>query len=232
MPDIAETVPDSRAIRARLLALSTGLLSDALGKTNSMDHGIQCRSANCSMAGPAFTVRVHTADILMVGKAVSDCPAGSVLIIDGHGECNTALWGGIITQAARLKGLAGVVIDGAIRDSAEIREAPLPVFARAVVPNAGGAEYAGEIDVPVQCGGLAVHPGDWIVGDDDGITVVPATRLDEALSAAEALRGVEAKIAAQVAGGRDLCELLRYDEILEAKRKAGAVPQLRFRDGD
>ena len=232
MPDIAETVPDSRAIRARLLALSTGLLSDALGKTSAMDHGIQCRSANCSMAGPAFTVRVHTADILMVGKAVSDCPAGSVLVIDGHGECNTALWGGIITQAARLKGLAGVVIDGAIRDRAEIREDPLPVFARAVVPNAGGAEYAGEIEVPVQCGGLALQPGDWIVGDDDGVTVVPAARLDETLAAAEALREVEAKIAAQVARGRDLCELLRYDEILEAKRKAGAVPQLRFRDGD
>lgn len=225
-------MPDSRTIRARLLALSTGLLSDALGKTSAMDHGIQCRSANCSMAGPAFTARVHTADILMVGKAVSDCPAGRVLVIDGHGECDTALWGGIITQAARLKGLAGVVIDGAIRDSAEIREDPLPVFARAIVPNAGGAEYPGEIAISVQCGGLAVDPGDWVVGDDDGVTVVPATRLDETLSAAEALRGVETKIAAQVARGRDLCELLRYDEILEAKRKAGAVPQLRFRDGD
>lgn len=168
----------------------------------------------------------------MVGKAVSDCPAGRVLVIDGHGECDTALWGGIITQAARLKGLAGVVIDGAIRDSAEIREDPLPVFARAIVPNAGGAEYPGEIAISVQCGGLAVDPGDWVVGDDDGVTVVPATRLDETLSAAEALRGVETKIAAQVARGRDLCELLRYDEILEAKRKAGAVPQLRFRDGD
>lgn len=223
---------DWRAIRARLLALSTGLLSDALGKTGAMDHGIQCRSANCSMAGPSFTVRVHTADILMVGKAVSDCPPGRVLVIDGRGECNTALWGGIITQAARLKGVAGVVIDGAIRDSAEIRDDPLPVFARAIVPNAGGAEYAGEIAITVQCGGLAVDLGDWIVGDEDGVTVVPSTKLDETLLAAEALREVEAKIAAQVARGMDLSELLHYDEILAAKRKAGAVPQLRFRDGD
>ena len=84
---------DSQAVRARLFALSTGLLSDALGKTGAMDHGIQCRSANSAMVGPAFTVRVHTADILMVGKAVSDCPAGRVLVIDGHGECDTALWG-------------------------------------------------------------------------------------------------------------------------------------------
>lgn len=232
MPQSDKSSIDPRVIRSRLLALSTGLLSDALCKTSAMDHGIQCRSANSSMAGPAFTVRVHTADILMVGKALSDCPADKVLVIDGHGECNTALWGGIITGAARLKGLAGVVIDGAIRDSAEIREDPLPVFARAIVPNAGGAEYAGEIDIPVQCGGLAVHPGDWVVGDDDGVTVVPAHRLDETLSAAEALREVEAKIATQVARGRDLGELLRYDEVLAAKRRAGALPQLRFRDGD
>ena len=84
----------------------------------------------------------------------------------------------------------------------------------------------------MQCGGLAVRPGDWVVGDDDGVTVVPAHRLDETLSAAEALREVEAKIATQVARGRDLGELLRYDEILEAKRRAGALPQLRFRDSD
>ena len=76
------------------------------------------------MAGPAFTVRIHTADILMVGKALSECPKDHVLVIDGHGECNTALWGGLTTQAALAKGVAGVVIDGAIRDSAEIRAQP------------------------------------------------------------------------------------------------------------
>ena len=79
----------------------------------------------------------------------------------------------------------------------------MPVFARAIVPNAGGAEYAGEIDIPVHCGGLPVQPGDWIVGDDDGVTVVPADRLEEVLPAAESLREVEERIAVKVAGGRD-----------------------------
>ncbi len=221
-----------QATRSRLLALSTGLLSDALGKTSAMDHGIQCRSANSSMAGPAFTVRVHTADILMVGNAVSQCPEHYVVVIDGHGERNTALWGGIITNAARLKGLAGVVIDGAIRDSAEIRVDSLPVFARSVVPNAGGAEYVGEMRIPVQCGGLVVNPGDWVVGDDDGVTVVPAPQLETALSAAERLCEVEEQITAEVLQGRDLGALLHYGEVLERKRQAGLLPQLRFTKED
>ena len=76
--------------RKRLMTLKTALLSDALGKAGAMDHEIKCVSANCRMAGPAATLRVHTADILMVGKAVSMCPKGCVLVIDGQGELNTA----------------------------------------------------------------------------------------------------------------------------------------------
>lgn len=223
---------DPDGIRKRLLALSTGLVSDALGKSGAMDHGIGCRSASNSMAGQAFTARVHAGDILMVGSAVSECPANRVLVIDGRGERNTALWGGIITHAARLKGLAGVVIDGAIRDSAEIALDPLPVFARSVVPNAGGAEYLGEIEVPVQCGGLPVRPGDWVVGDADGVAVVPAERIEDTLLAAEGLLAVEARITEAVLRGEDLGVLLRYDEVLDRKRKAGFLPQLRYRGNE
>ena len=125
--------------RGRIRKLGSGALSDALGKTGAMDHDLQCRSANPHMAGPAFTVRVHTADILMVGKALSECPSGWVLVVDGQGEKNTALWGGLTTMAAARKGLEGIVIDGAVRDIADIRRSLLPVFARSVAPNAGGA---------------------------------------------------------------------------------------------
>ncbi len=218
--------------RERLLDLSTGLLSDALGKAGAMDHGIQRRSSGGPMAGPAFTVRVHTADILMVGKAVSACPERHVLVVDGRGERNTALWGGIITHAARLKGLAGVVVDGAIRDSEEIRRQSFPVFARSVVPSAGGAEYAGELQVPVQCGGLPVSPGDWVVGDADGVVAVPVARLGDTVRAAERLLEAETRITEAVLRGADLAALLRYDELLAAKRAAGFLPQLRFRGSD
>ena len=214
---------ESRVIR-------TSLLSDVLGKGGAMDHDMRCFSANCRMAGPAVTVRVHTADILMVGITLSQCPKGSVLVIDGQGELNTALWGEVTTLAARLKGLQGVVIDGAIRDLYKIRRDKFPVFARAVVPNAGGAQYAGEINVPVQCGGAIVHPGDWIVGDEDGVVVVPQERLEMVMDAARRLAIVEKKIEKEVAKGKDLATLLRYHELLDRKAKEGVLPQMRFEE--
>ncbi|MEP6539081.1 MAG: RraA family protein [Bryobacteraceae bacterium] len=213
--------------RASLLRLGAGPVSDALGKTGAMDHEIRPRSANAHMAGPAFTVRIHTADILMVSKALSECPKGSVLVIDGHGEGNTALWGGLTTACALLKGLAGVVVDGAIRDIAEIRRSRLPVFARAVVAGAGGAEYAGELNVTVSCGGIVVTPGDWIVGDEDGVVVIPSARLDDTIRIGNSIIEAEKRIAAAIARGADLGTLLRVDEVLAAKAKQIFVPQLR-----
>jgi RraA family protein len=226
----------SAAVPSRLVkeirTIRTSLLSDALGKGGAMDHDMQCLSANCRMAGPAVTVRVHTADILMVGITLSRCPKGSVLVIDGQGELNTALWGEVTTLAARLKGLQGVVIDGAIRDLYKIRHDKLPVFARAVVPNAGGVQYAGEFQVPVQCGGAIVHPGDWVVGDEDGVVVVPQDRLESVIEAAKRLAVVEKKIEDEVAKGKDLATLLRYHELLEKKTSEGVLPQMRFLEKD
>jgi RraA family protein len=222
----------SAAVSPRLLkeirTIRTSLLSDALGKGGAMDHDMHCFSANCRMAGPAVTVRCHTADILMVGITLSHCPKGSVLVIDGQGELNTALWGEITTLDARLKGLQGVVIDGAIRDLYKIRRDKLPVFARGVVPNAGGVQYPGEFQVPVQCGGAIVHPGDWVVGDEDGVVVIPQDRLKSVIEAAKRLAVVEKKIEDEVAKGRDLAALLRYHELLEQKTSEGVLPQMRF----
>lgn len=214
-------------MKQKLLKLGSGPVSDALGKSFAMDHEMRPRSANPRMAGPAFTVQVHTADILMVSKALSECPAGSVLVIDGHGERNTALWGGLTTMLALKKGLAGVVVEGAIRDLADIRPSKLPVFARSVVPNAGGAEYAGKLQVPVACGGVVVTPGDWLVGDDDGVVVIPQVRLTEAVEAASRIIEAEKRIAKAIRAGADLGKLLRIDEILERKAKEVFVPQLR-----
>jgi RraA family protein len=192
-----------------------------------MNHAIRPRSSNPRLAGPAFTVRVHTADILMVGKALSECPKGSVLVIDGHAECNTALWGGLTTEAALVKGLAGVVIDGAIRDSAEIARSKLAVYARAIVAGAGGAEYLGELQVPVQCGGVVVNPGDWLVGDDDGVVAIPAAKLDEAMETAGRILEAERRIAKAIRAGQDLGAILRCDDVLGRKANEVFIPQLR-----
>lgn len=222
---------DIRTVRQKLVRLKTSLLSDVLNKSGAMDHDMKNWSGQCRMAGPAFTLRVHPADILMVGQAVSVCPPGWVLVIDGQGELNTALWGSIITVVAHLKRMEGVVIDGAIRDLEEIRRERFPVFARAVVPNAGGAEYVGEMNVPIQCGGVAVNPGDWVVGDDDGVVVVTSARLSEAIKQAQKLLKVEKDIEKAVRAGGDLASILNYNETLQAKSRKTFLPQMRFKKG-
>ncbi|MBM3728116.1 MAG: RraA family protein [Acidobacteria bacterium] len=214
----------SAAIRKAVLKLRPALLSDALGKSGGMDHGIHCYSKQPRMAGPAFTVRIHKADILMVGKALSLCPSGHVLVIDGRAEPDTALWGGITTSAAEHKKLAGIVIDGAVRDVAEIRGSKLPVFARGNTPQAGGAEYKGETQVPVVCGGVVVSPGDWISSDEDGVVAIPASKLEAAIELAGRIAAIEKVIHAQVRAGKDLATLLRFDEVLATKV---GIPQLR-----
>ena len=219
------------AIRAKLAKMGAGPISDALGKTGAMNHAMRPRSANPRMAGPAFTVRVHTADILMVSKALSECPRGNVLVIDGHAECNTALWGGLTTEAAFRKGLAGVVVDGAIRDSAEIARSRLPVFARAIVANAGGAEYAGELQIPIQCGGVVVNPGDWLVGDEDGVVAIPHARLEEAMETAGRILEAESRIAQAIRSGKDLGTILQTNDALDRKAREIFVPQLRAVEG-
>lgn len=211
-----------------LRKIGTGPVSDALGKSGAMDHGIRPWSSNARMAGPAFTVQLHTADILMVSKALAECPRGHVLVIDGHGEPNTALWGGLTTMSAHRKGLAGVVVDGAIRDLADIKKSRLPVFARSVVPNAGGAEYVGKLQISIACGGIVVNPGDWLVGDDDGVVVIPKDRLQATMEQAARIVAAEKKIAAAIRDGIEIAELLRIDETLQRKSKETFVPQLRI----
>jgi regulator of RNase E activity RraA len=215
-------------IRRKLMTAGTAILSDAMGKTGAMDHDMRCWSARCRMAGKAFTAKVHPADILMVGIALSSCPKEKVLVIDGQGELNTALWGGATTIAAGLKGLAGVVIDGAIRDLVEIKKELLPVFARSVVPNAGGAEYPGEINIPIECGGVVVHPDDWIIGDEDGVVVVPSARLAKVLETAQQLLKVEKAIYREIRRGKDIATLLHYHELLDQKSRKSLLPQMRF----
>jgi 4-hydroxy-4-methyl-2-oxoglutarate aldolase len=217
-------VKSLRATGTRLGRIGAGPMSDALGKTGAMSHEVRPRSRNPRMAGPAFTVRIHTAVILMVGKALSECPKDHVLVIDGHGECNTAPCGGLTTQAALAKGVAGVVIDGAIRDSAEIARSRLPVFARAIAAGAGGAEYAGKLQVPIQCVGVVVNPGDWLVGDANGVVAIPAARLQDAIQSAKRILEAESRIAKAIRAGEDIGAILQYDAVLERKSKRGLHP--------
>jgi regulator of RNase E activity RraA len=122
------------------------------------------------------------------------------------------VWGEIMTRAAMRRGVAGLVLDGAVRDVAAIRELGFPVYCRAVVPRGPHKGFGGTIDAPVACGGVSVSPGDLIVGDDDGIAVVPMAKVETVLAAAQAAEAREAETIAKIEGGLTSAEILGIPE--------------------
>jgi len=150
----------------------TGNVGDCLGRGAAMDSRIKGLSHGMKLVGPALTVKVPPTDNLMIHKALTLVKPGDVIVIDGGGDHSWALLGFLIVRTAMKLHVAGMVVDGAVRDAAEIRRAGFPLFAAGVSPNGPFKEGPGEISYPIQCGGQVVRPGDLIVADDDGIVVV------------------------------------------------------------
>ena len=166
--------------------LSPCALADVLTKEQVMDFGVRpLWSGAPRVAGPAYTVRCAARDNLMLHAAVYRAPPGSVIVMEA-GDAEYAVAGGNVCAVAQRRGVAAFVIDGVIRDLAEIRRLGFPVFARGVSPIPGGKEGLGALGGPVRCGGVQVEPGDVVVADEEGIVVVPGARAEAVLEAARA----------------------------------------------
>jgi 4-hydroxy-4-methyl-2-oxoglutarate aldolase len=153
-------------------------ISDAMNRAGTMDNGIQAiNSPPKRVIGPAVTVSVPTGAFNVIKAGMQQTRRGDVLVINARGSLRGALIGGNVCRGLFHRGLAGVVMDGAIRDTAEVQRDGLPVYARGLSAMMGPIEGPGEVNVPIACGHVVVHPGDIIVADADGIVVV---RPDEA----------------------------------------------------
>ncbi len=204
---------DSGGIREALLAVSTSNISDAMHRAREM-VGIRCRVPGAKMAGPAFTVRTAPGDWAKPVSAIDMAEPGSVLVVDAGGV-PPAVWGELATNSAKGRGLAGIVIDGAIRDSADIREIGLPVFSRDVVSAAGEPKGFGETGTAICAGHRHVAPGDWIAGDDDGVMVIPAARANEIANRSMDVLERENRIRSEIKDGSTLSavvELLKWEK--------------------
>ena len=138
------------------------------------------------LLGTAFTVKSRIGDNLMLHKALELAQPGDVIIVDAQGDIANAITGEIMMTQAAVNGLAGVVIDGAIRDSEAMKELDMPVYAAGVQPKGPYKDGPGEINVPVSCGGVIVHPGDIVVGDQDGIVIISPSDAPVVLEKAKA----------------------------------------------
>jgi 4-hydroxy-4-methyl-2-oxoglutarate aldolase len=170
-------------------------------------HGFEPAWPSARVLGPAFTAQGAPGDNLALHRAVAEAAPGDVVVLAAGGERGRAHLGGIIASAARAGGIAGVVVDGAVRDRAELEEIGVPVFHRGVSPLKPTKIGPAELRVAVQIDGVRIEPGDLIAADADGIVVVPRARADELVAAAEQLEAREREILAQVRNGKTTVEI-------------------------
>ncbi|MFE3682390.1 RraA family protein [Streptomyces sp. NPDC059095] len=190
-------------------------LADVVGRRQVMDIGIRpLWSPTPRVAGPAFTVRCPAGDNLMLHAAIYRAEPGSVVVVES-GDLDYALAGGNVCAVAQRRGIAAFVVDGVIRDLAEVREAGFPVFARGVIPVPGTKEAVAPLNEPVRCGGVLVNAGDVVVADEEGVVVTPRARAEQVLAAARQ------KLAKEAAQSLDTWEEAHRDRIGRALREGG-----------
>ena len=199
--DLTRVAP---AVVTRASGLAASVLADVAGRRGTLDSRIQPLSRSLRMAGPAFTVEVRPGDNLMIHAALALAKPGDVLVVDGKGDTTCALMGSIMITACRKLGLAGVVLDGAHRDSEEILALGFPVYSIGSNPNGPTKNVPGRINWPIACGGVAILPGDLIVGDGDGVVAIERERAESLLALADKKVLEERARIADIESGRDI----------------------------
>ncbi len=186
----------------------TATLYEAAGKRGDMAPDIRPIVPGVSFSGIAYTVRTFPSDTTGVIRALDDAPAGSVLVIDAGGTERAAVWGGTSSLVCRLRGLVGCVTNGCVRDVDDLAAAGIAVYAAGVAPRGTLKNHEGWRGIPVSVGGVAVSPGDYLVGDSDGVVVIPAADGAPVCDRARVQREAEASRDARLRDGESLASVL------------------------
>jgi RraA family protein len=206
----------SKELIAALAQHAASNLCDSMGRTHNATGGaLRPMHRVGKLCGPALTVRTAPGDNLLIHKAIDLAQPGDVIVVDGGGALDAALIGDIMTSYALTRGVAGFVIDGAVRDTEELAARELPVYARGVSPRGPTREGPGEINVAISVGGTVVHPGDIVVGDADGLVFVAPAQADAVLAAVGNLLAREKSLLESIARGN--VDRRWVDETLAAK---------------
>jgi RraA family protein len=192
--------PDPRLV-AEFAKMVTPHLSDSMERLYAGGPQLRPMYKGATLAGPAFTVKTAPGDNLLVHKALDIARAGDVVVVDAGGFTDHAIIGELMAAHARQRGIAGLVIWGAIRDSAELGAGSYPVFACAVTHRGPYKNGPGEINVPVTMGGMPVAPGDIIVGDADGLVAISLDQAERILASAKAILEKETAAMKQIQAG-------------------------------
>ena len=201
--------PAAAAVAAELLDHGTATLGESGARR--MRNRIRPVWPGAEVAGPAVPVRCTPGDNLGIHVGITHATAGSVLVVDVGDEPELGYWGEVLTTAAEVAGIAGLVIDGCVRDVDALAAHGFPVFSAGVALTGATKHRAGSVGHPIVAGEVPVDAGDWIVGDVDGVVVVPLATLDDVLAAARARTAKEADLFEQLKAGRTTVDLLGLD---------------------
>ncbi len=205
------------ALVDRFRGLASPNLADAMGRFNFMDAAMQSRTG-LTLCGLAVTVNARPADNLMIHKALQVAAPGDIVVVNTCGNTTSAVFGELMCNTAVAAKLGGIIVDGAIRDVEGLTALGFPAFSRTVCAGGCDKDGPGEINVPISCGGVVVSPGDIVVGDADGIAVVPRGEAVDVLRLVNELMAREKKRIDEIKAG-----VLFRPEIDEALRKHGVI---------
>jgi regulator of RNase E activity RraA len=192
----------------------SAVASDSLGRFQGMAAAISPVASGTQIVGRARTVECMVGDNSALHAAIGLCEPGlDILVCNAQGFEDSALFGGLMTRASLEQGVVGLVIDGAVRDSAEIAESGFPCYCRAIVPRGPHKGFGGVIDGTITCGGVPVSSGDLVIGDDDGITIVPFDELEATMERVQEILAREQRALSRIAEGGSLAEVYGVPEI-------------------
>jgi len=193
--------PVDPAVVDRLGALPVANVGDAMERLGVVAGGIRPVWRGARLAGTAYTVEVAGGDNAGIHEAITRIAPGQVLVVNGHGVTDRALIGELIAERLRVAGCVGIVVDGALRDLDDLEELRFPAFAAGASPAGPYKNGPWRLDRPVAIGGVVVHPGDVVLGDSDGVAVVPAAEAEAVLARAEAKHADETETRRRIVSG-------------------------------
>jgi RraA family protein len=176
-------------------------ISDCMARMTAAGPRLRPMHRSGYLVGPALTVKCRPGDNLMIHKALMMAQPGDVIVVDAGGDLTNALFGEIMTATAVARGVAGIVLNGAVRDSEEIGEGTFPLYAAGVTHRGPYKDGPGEINVPIAIDGMVIEPGDMMVGDADGLLCIPFADVDAILEATRKKMDIEAQMLRDIAAG-------------------------------
>lgn len=193
--------------------IPSAIAGDSMNRQQVMASRIRPLADGMVITGQARTIDAFEGDNSAIHAVLTMAQPGDVLVINAGGWINRALWGGILNSVGARKGIIGVIIDGAVRDIAELKEGAVPVFAAGISPAGPSKGWGGVVDGAISCGGVSVSPGDIIRADEDGIAVIPLDQQQDILSTAQQRLAFEEDVLKRIEQGEDTASIFGVPDI-------------------